>query len=50
MMAYSGRNYLPTFEIIKWKIVVTATRPRRRQRNRLQDEVREDGRIVGGEE
>jgi hypothetical protein len=26
------------------------TRPRGRQRNRWQDEVREDGRIVGGEE
>jgi hypothetical protein len=26
------------------------TRPRGRPRNRLQDEVREDGRIVGGEE
>jgi hypothetical protein len=27
-----------------------ATRPRGRPRNRWQDEVREDGRIVGGEE
>jgi hypothetical protein len=27
-----------------------STRPRGRPRNRLQDEVREDGRIVGGEE
>jgi hypothetical protein len=27
-----------------------STRPRGRQRNRWQDEVREDGRIVGGEE
>jgi hypothetical protein len=27
-----------------------STRPRRRPRNRWQDEVREDGRIVGGEE
>jgi hypothetical protein len=26
------------------------TRPRSRQRNRWQDEVREEGRIVGGEE
>jgi hypothetical protein len=26
------------------------TRPRGRQRNRWQDEVREDGRIMGGEE
>jgi hypothetical protein len=26
------------------------TRPRSRPRNRWQDEVREDGRIVGGEE
>jgi hypothetical protein len=26
------------------------TRPRGRQRNKWQDEVREDGRIVGGEE
>jgi hypothetical protein len=26
-----------------------STRPRGRQRNRWQDEVREDGRIVGGE-
>jgi hypothetical protein len=26
------------------------TRPRGRQRNRWQDDVREDGRIVGGEE
>jgi hypothetical protein len=27
-----------------------STRPRGRSRNRWQDEVREDGRIVGGEE
>jgi hypothetical protein len=27
-----------------------STRPRGRPRNRWQDEVREDGRIVGGEE
>jgi hypothetical protein len=27
-----------------------STRPRRRPRNRWQDEVREDGRIVGAEE
>jgi hypothetical protein len=27
-----------------------STRPKGRQRNRWQDEVREDGRIVGGEE
>jgi hypothetical protein len=27
-----------------------STRPRGRQRNRWQDEVRKDGRIVGGEE
>jgi hypothetical protein len=27
-----------------------STRPRGRSRNRKQDEVREDGRIVGGEE
>jgi hypothetical protein len=27
-----------------------STRPRSRPRNRWQDEVREDGRIVGGEE
>jgi hypothetical protein len=29
---------------------VEATRPKGRPRNRWQDEVREDGRIVGGEE
>jgi hypothetical protein len=29
---------------------VESTKPRGRPRNRLQDEVREDGRIVGGEE
>jgi hypothetical protein len=31
-------------------ITLESTRPRGRLRNRWQDEVREDGRIVGGEE
>jgi hypothetical protein len=35
------------FKIIK---MLKSTRPRGRPRNRQQDEVREDGKIVGGEE
>jgi hypothetical protein len=31
-------------------MILETTRPRGRPRNRCQDEVREDGRIVGGEE
>jgi hypothetical protein len=42
-----GRNRIPKRVLYK---NLKSTRPRGRPRNRWQDEVRDDGRVVGGEE